>query len=112
MKPVGEHDGQSVDAAFNRILRAEQDAREAVAACRRQADAIIVEAEQAARTIVNRSEERIRGAHAIADRGIERALAALRTPLDSETSRVDAPSAEEVAALVEILARELTEAPQ
>jgi hypothetical protein len=73
---------------------------------------MIVEAEQAARTLVNRSEDRIRGAHAIADRGIERALAALRAPLDSETSRVDAPSAEEVAALVEILARELTEAPQ
>jgi len=108
MKPPGEREGQSVDAAFNRILRAEQEAREAVAACRRQADAIILEAEQGARTIVNRSEERIRGAHAIADRGIERALTALRAPLDSETSHVDSPRADEV----EALARELTEAPR
>jgi cell division septum initiation protein DivIVA len=112
MKPVGERDGQSADAAFNRILSAEQDAREAVAACRRQAEAIIAQAEQSARAIVSRSETRIRGAHAIADRGIDRALSALGAPLEGAAPRVDAPTAEEVAVVVEVLARELTEAPR
>lgn len=111
-RSTSNRDAQSVDAAFNRILRAEQDAREAVAACRRQAEAIIAQAEQAVRTIVDRSEERIRGAHATADRGIERALAALRAPLDNEPARVDASNAEEAAAVAEVLARELTEGPR
>ncbi len=108
---MSERDGQSVDAAFNRVLSAERDAREAVAAGRREADARIAEAEQTARGIVDRSEARIRAAHTIADRGIERALSELRAPLASNGARVDEPSAEEIATIVATLARELTEPP-
>jgi regulator of protease activity HflC (stomatin/prohibitin superfamily) len=103
--------GQSVDAAFNRVLRAEQDARDAVSACAREAEAIATRAEQRSRAIVARAERRIRNAHAIADRGVARALAALRVPAEREAALDPLPTPEQAQALAAALARELTEGP-
>lgn len=109
MKDETERGGRSIDAVFNRVLGAERDAREAVAACRRDADALVARAERDARDISRRAERRIRSAHAIADRGIERALAKLREPTMAESDAEQAPAADEIEDLVQVLARELTE---
>jgi hypothetical protein len=100
-------DGRAVDAAFNRVLRAEAEARAALADCRAQADARVTAAEQAARAIAGRAERRIRAAHRIADRGIERALADLATDGNGGEAPA-APDAAVVEALAAALAAELT----
>ncbi len=73
------HEGESdrVDAAFNRVLTAEAQAREQVEDCRKQAAAILVAAEEQARRIASRTDRRVRRAHRSADTGVERALADL-----------------------------------
>lgn len=100
-------DGRAVDAAFNRVLRAEAEARAALAHCRAQADARVTTAEQAARAIAGRAERRIRAAHRIADRGIEHALAALAADGNGGEEPV-APDPDDVEALAAALAAELT----
>jgi vacuolar-type H+-ATPase subunit H len=74
------HDSESdrVDAAFNRVLAAEVQAREQVEACRRQAAALLSTAEERARRIVGRADRRLRRAHRIADAGVARVLADLK----------------------------------
>ncbi|KAA6184955.1 hypothetical protein F2Q65_10470 [Thiohalocapsa marina] len=116
MKSDPKTPGLSVDVAFNRVLAAEQAAREAVASCRQAAADRIARAEQDVRAIGARADARIRRAHAVADRGIACALAQLRQPgsdaADPEASPADAPpQAELVQRLVTALARELTEPP-
>jgi regulator of protease activity HflC (stomatin/prohibitin superfamily) len=96
-----------IDDAMNRVLAAEQAARDAVDGCRRQADAIITGAEAAARAVSSRAERRMRLAHGIADRGIERALSALRSA--ESTSPESLPDPGRIDAVVARLARELTE---
>lgn len=98
---------EAVDAAFNRVLRAEQQAREAIDACRRQAQAELADAERTAREIAQRTDRRIRDAHRIADLGIGRRLARIaetRTGTEPETDF----EAERVDALAALLAAELT----
>ena len=96
-----------IDDAMNRVLAAEQAARDAVDGCRRQADAIITGAEAAARDVSSRAERRMRLAHGIADRGIERALSALRSA--ESASPESPPDPGRIDAVVGRLARELTE---
>jgi F0F1-type ATP synthase membrane subunit b/b' len=92
--------GRSVDAAFNRVLAAEEQAREVIEDCRRRAAAELAEAERRAEAIAERADRRIRLAHSIADRGIKRMLAEMdaqppdRMPTDGQTAaRVDALAA-------------------
>lgn len=66
-----------VDEAMNRVLAAEQEARQAVEDCREEAAAILSAAEETAAAIERRTERRIRAAHQIADQAVERALAEL-----------------------------------
>jgi GAF domain-containing protein len=70
-------DTDRIDAAFNRVLAAEAQARAQVEACRHQAAALIAAAEQQARSIVERTDQRIRLAHTIADARVAHALRAL-----------------------------------
>ena len=100
---IGNH--RTEDAAINRVLAAERDARDAVADCRRQARAMLAAAEEDARAVTGRAEGRIRAAHGIAERGIERALAELRGQVDDSVD--PAPAPERLDALVAELAREL-----
>jgi hypothetical protein len=88
-----EQETLQVDQAMNRVLAAEQEARQAVEATRAQAAAIVAAAEETAAAIGRRAERRIRGAHQIADRAVERALAELAgtRPVGSESS---APAAD------------------
>jgi regulator of protease activity HflC (stomatin/prohibitin superfamily) len=102
-----EIDGRNVDAAFNRVLAAEVEARSAIEQCQAEAAALVAAAEREARAIANRAERRIRAAHRIADRGIERVLADLGA--DGQDS-AGGPSldAATVERLVALLAAELT----
>lgn len=98
----------SVDHAINRVLAAEAAAREALSACEQQAAGLIVDAEARGRSIAQRAERRMRRAQRIADRGIERALAELRSPLPEAGFRAPLPEDPRIAQLAAALAEELT----
>lgn len=70
----------SVDEAMNRVLRAEQDARAAVDACRAEAAAVVAAAEERAKRVVEAADRRIRAAHQLADRAVEQAVKSLLGP--------------------------------
>ena len=90
--------GRGVDDAMNRVLAAEEAAREA--------EAIVARAETEARAISLRAERRIRAARGIADRGVERALAELGASEPPEQPAAPAP--QRIEAVVAWLAGELT----
>jgi len=95
-----------VDAAFNRVLAAEAQARAAIERCRQQAAGRVAAAEREARAIARRAERRIQAAHRIADRGIARALTDLAAAGDGNAGPT--PDAAVVDALAAALAAELT----
>ncbi|MCG6940250.1 MAG: hypothetical protein LJE69_03245 [Thiohalocapsa sp.] len=105
-------EGRGLDAAFNRVLAAEAEARDAIARCREQAAARVAAAEREARAIAQRAERRIQVAHRIADRGIERGLAELAVSGDEAAAGpapdAAAPDAAALDALAAALAAELT----
>ncbi|MGD8206639.1 MAG: hypothetical protein PVH47_01045 [Thiohalocapsa sp.] len=111
MKRPGGQRGESIDAAFNRVLAAEREAREAVERCQRQAAVRIDHAEQQAAGIAERAARRIRSVREIADRGVERALATLHAPADFVEDEPQPPSTDEVDSIVSLLVRELLESP-
>ena len=86
------HDSESdrIDAAFNRVLAAETQAREQIEACRMQATALLAAAEERARRIVMRADRRLRRAHGVADAGVARALSELKAAGDG-TEPEEAP---------------------
>ncbi len=69
-------DGNSADAAIDRVLKAEATARDEINSCRRQALAILREARSRARTISQRADRRIGHVRRLSD-------AALKTRLDA-----------------------------
>jgi regulator of protease activity HflC (stomatin/prohibitin superfamily) len=102
----------TADAAMNRVLAAERDARLAVAECRAEAARLIAVAEAHARALASRSERHIKTAHRLADAAIARALAELaQTPLPDQgpvlvqtpgqPAAIPAPLAEAVAVLAD-----------
>lgn len=66
-----------MDAAMNRVLAAERDARVAVSECRAEASRLVAEAEGRARALAGRSEAHIKLAHRRADAAIAQAVAGL-----------------------------------
>jgi hypothetical protein len=100
-------EGRGVDSAFNRVLAAEAEAREALARCRQEAAGRVSAAEREARAIAGRAERRIQAAHRIADRGIARGLAGLAAG-DARDAGGPGPDSAAVNALVASLAAELT----
>jgi hypothetical protein len=101
-------DAERVDAAFNRVLKAETEAQRALEDCRKQAAQQIAAAEQDARAISRRAERRIAAAHRIADRGVERALESLAQPAGA-SREPDRASPARIDALAAALAAELTD---
>jgi len=95
-----------LDAAFNRVLAVEAQARVAIERCREQAAARVAAAEREARAIARRAERRIQAAHRIADRGIARALTELAAADDGSAGPT--PDTAMVDALAAALAAELT----
>ncbi len=89
---LSEVEGDRVDAAFNRVLDAEAAARDWLAACRREALALIADAEERARRIGERAEARMVAVHDIADAGVARAVAQMLAD-DTELER-DRPDAQ------------------
>jgi hypothetical protein len=79
-KDKHDHETERVDAAFNRVLAAESEARERVAACRREAAAIASGVTERTRRIADLADRRMQLAHRVADRGVERVLADLALP--------------------------------
>ena len=69
-----------VDAAFNRVLEAEAQARLRVEDCRRQAAARINAAAERARRVEQRTEARLLITHRRVDASVARALHALAVP--------------------------------
>jgi uncharacterized membrane protein YccC len=101
-------DAERVDAAFNRVLKAEAEAQRALEDCRKRAAEQIAAAEQEARAIQSRAERRIAAAHRIADQGIERALDSLARHASARPDP-DTPPRARIDALVAALAAELTD---
>lgn len=97
------------DTAIERILEAEQEAREAVEACRRRADELVDQGLVGARRIADRADERIGLVHARADAGIERALARIEQELETlaEQPAVDDADWRRLDEAVDALVREL-----
>jgi vacuolar-type H+-ATPase subunit H len=97
------------DTAIERILEAEQDARQAVETCQRQADGLLDEGLARARRVTDRADERIGLIHARADAGIDRALARLEEQLETLAGRpaVDEADWQRLDGAVEALIREL-----
>lgn len=73
--PKGSNQSTAADAAINRVLAAEQAARQEVARCRRQALGILRQARSRARSVEERADRRINRIHALSDAAIHRALA-------------------------------------
>lgn len=82
-------DADRIDAAINRVLDREREARAAVAECQERANALLGEARRKAQRIEARGEERIAAMHAICDQSVARAIAALlgrRPPVQADLS--------------------------
>lgn len=110
-RAVGHAPGDDVDAAIARVLQAEQAARERVAACEREAVAIVQQAREQARRIAARAAQRTARVHA----RVAAALAARLAAIDARRPRSPSGSAEfdeadgpRIAAVAGQLARELT----
>ena len=104
-------DTDRIDAAFNRVLAAEAQARAQVEACRHQAAALIAAAEEQARSIVERMDRRLRLVHTIADARVAQALHAL-LPADAPAAQdADQETAPGLDAAIEILVDEALSRP-
>ena len=105
-------DADSVDRAMNQVLLAEQEACDAVEQCRAEAARILAEAEERVRRIGEGAERRIRLAHRIADRAVERAQQGLRGPDAGPESEISAREARElVDRAVDLLVDEILDGP-
>ena len=102
-RPADAIDADRTDNAFNRVLAAEAQARERVAACRQEAAALICAAEERARSIAQRTDGRVRRAHDIADAAMARTLGAPDTsPAHIPEDLPPAPPPAETDALIPI----------
>lgn len=100
---------EEVEHAINRVLTEERDARLAVEECRRQAQAMLEAARTRSRYILERTDDSIARARAIADASVERRLADLRAEAErfSQAPLVDEDRTARLRQWVPVLAREL-----
>lgn len=108
---VGRAPDGDVDAAIARVLQAEQAARERVAACEREAVAIVQQAREQARRIAARAAQRTARVHARVATALAARLAeieARRPPSPSGSAAFDEADGARIAAVAGQLARELT----
>jgi vacuolar-type H+-ATPase subunit H len=85
----------SVDRAMNEVLSAEREARDAVERCRAEAVRILAAAEEGARRIAQRTEDRVKLAGRVADQAVERALRELQGTEDGPAAAVSDAEARE-----------------
>jgi vacuolar-type H+-ATPase subunit H len=106
----GRETGRDVDAAIARVLQAEQAARERVAACERDAVAIVQQAREQARRIAARAARRTARVHARVSAALAARLADIeaRRPSAAGGAEPATPGDPRIAAVAERLARELT----
>jgi len=109
-------DTDRIDAAFNRVLAAEAQARAQVEVCRHQAATRIAAAEAQARSIVERTDRRMRLAHTIADARVAHALRTLLPEGAPAAQDADQETAPGLDAAIELLIDEAlgrpTQAPR
>jgi vacuolar-type H+-ATPase subunit H len=103
-------DGAQVDAAIARVLQAEQQARERVAACTREASQTVQAAREQARRIAARGARRSARVNAYVNATVQSELARIETERAGLDRDADATSADagRVQAAIEGLADELT----
>lgn len=109
MEPPNETGFETADA-IAQVLLAEARAREAVAACQREADAIVQEARSRALAIAGRSEARIAAVRAAITAKTGEIIAALDargSALEAQDAVPDPAAVEKLAAAVRRLAAEL-----
>jgi vacuolar-type H+-ATPase subunit H len=99
-------DVERIDTAFNRVLAAEAASRERVDLCRSEAERLVAAAEERARRIAGRADDRVLAVQRIADAGLKRALDALHDavpPADREglDAQTDARLARAIGALAD-----------
>jgi vacuolar-type H+-ATPase subunit H len=87
-------DSASVDAAINRVLAAEQSAREAIADCRKQARTLLDEARERAHRIEKSAEARISTITTLSNLGINRAIAGIEAQAISLTEKPEVSDAQ------------------
>lgn len=105
-------DSDRVDAAFNRVLAAEAEARETVEQCKHEAATILAAAEEHARRIASRTDRRMRLAHRIADAQVARALSDLVAPLLPEAAAdLDAETLARLDQAITVLVDEILASP-
>jgi multidrug resistance efflux pump len=109
--PGGESD--RIDAAFNRVLAAEAQARERLDQCRIEAADLVAAAESRARTIEERTDQLVRRAHGVADAGVARRLHELLTNTPAQSPEDPSPAPPDTLDwAIAILAHEILGAPR
>jgi vacuolar-type H+-ATPase subunit H len=104
---------EAVEEAINRVLKAERDARQAVALCREQAAGLINEARARGRRVSERADARIDAMRAACRCKVSAKLAGLEAQAEALSNQ--RASAELVAALegaVQVLVKRLTGEPE
>jgi predicted nucleic acid-binding Zn-ribbon protein len=86
-EPKSTGDSASVDEAINRVLAAEQIARDAITECRKQAQALLDEARERAHRIEESAEARISTITTLSNLGINRAIAGIEAQTISLTEK-------------------------
>lgn len=97
----------AVDAAINRVLAAEEESRAAVERCAEQAAEIVAAAQAQADRIEQRTEERVRRAHRIADQRLEGVWRELAAENGNDDEALELPSAEELDRAIALLIDEM-----
>lgn len=99
---------RSPDEAMNTVLRAERDAREAIDACRAEAERTLAEAREQARRIARRTDARISALHTRCTIDLHRRVEAMLDGEREPNTPLPAASEDEVLqAAVDALAAEL-----
>jgi regulator of protease activity HflC (stomatin/prohibitin superfamily) len=108
LRHSSESDPERIDAAFNRVLAAEAEARARVARCREEAERILASAEERAHRISSRADERILIVQQRADLALKQALAEIPSiPSEHPGAITDPATLSRLARAIEELADEM-----
>ena len=100
-------DADRIDAAINRVLEREREARAAIAECQERANALLGDARRKAQRIEARGEERVAAMHAICDRSVAQAIAALLGQRPPVTADLSPEQVRRLDVAIEVLADEV-----
>jgi cell division septum initiation protein DivIVA len=102
MKQTPEQDepGSSAEHAMNRVLAAENEARQALDACSTDARIVLQQARSTAERIVQRSDQRITRIHHHCNRAVAAAVSQLQREQQLKVSRFDSAAVDTAAVTV------------